>query len=117
MAVMIQVKNIADMGAYVSLLEYNNIKGMILFSELFHRLPLGLQSQILCYNPYPPRKILLWVERESSAASGGDGRAMSEVDDSGGDDMVSGVHRHEFRFLRVFFDAEVRSWRTSRIQR
>ncbi|XP_050145640.1 eukaryotic translation initiation factor 2 subunit alpha homolog, partial [Malus sylvestris] len=35
MAVMIQVKNIVDMGAYVSLLECN-IKGMILFSELSH---------------------------------------------------------------------------------
>ncbi|XP_042506991.1 eukaryotic translation initiation factor 2 subunit alpha homolog [Macadamia integrifolia] len=37
MAVMIQVKNIADMGAYVSLLEYNSIEGMILFSELSRR--------------------------------------------------------------------------------
>jgi len=35
--VMVNVRNIADMGAYVSLLEYNNIEGMILFSELTRR--------------------------------------------------------------------------------
>eukprot|EP00823_Brevimastigomonas_motovehiculus_P002521 TRINITY_DN1537_c0_g1_i1.p1 TRINITY_DN1537_c0_g1~~TRINITY_DN1537_c0_g1_i1.p1 ORF type:complete len:392 (+),score=105.62 TRINITY_DN1537_c0_g1_i1:31-1176(+) len=35
--VMVQVKNVAEMGAYVSLLEYNNIEGMILLSELSRR--------------------------------------------------------------------------------
>jgi len=30
----VQVKNVAEMGAYVSLLEYNNVEGMILLSEL-----------------------------------------------------------------------------------
>ncbi|KAE8698138.1 Eukaryotic translation initiation factor 2 subunit alpha [Hibiscus syriacus] len=46
MAVMIQVKNIADMGAYVSLLEYNNIEGMILFSELSRRRNRSVSSLI-----------------------------------------------------------------------
>jgi translation initiation factor 2 subunit 1 len=35
--VMVNVRNIADMGAYVSLLEYDNIEGMILLSELSRR--------------------------------------------------------------------------------
>jgi len=35
--VMVNVRNIADMGAYVSLLEYGNIEGMILLSELSRR--------------------------------------------------------------------------------
>jgi len=35
--VTVQVKSIAEMGAYVSLLEYNNIEGMILLSELSRR--------------------------------------------------------------------------------
>lgn len=35
--VMVNVRNIADMGAYVTLLEYDNIEGMILLSELSRR--------------------------------------------------------------------------------
>merc|ERR1711998_433423 len=35
--VIVQVRSIADMGAYVSLLEYGNIEGMILLSELSRR--------------------------------------------------------------------------------
>jgi translation initiation factor 2 subunit 1 len=35
--VMVNVRNIADMGAYVSLMEYNHIEGMILLSELSRR--------------------------------------------------------------------------------
>jgi len=35
--VVVNVRSIAEMGAYVSLLEYNNIEGMILLSELSRR--------------------------------------------------------------------------------
>ena len=35
--VMVTVRSIAEMGAYVHLLEYNNIEGMILLSELSRR--------------------------------------------------------------------------------
>ncbi|PHT38866.1 Eukaryotic translation initiation factor 2 subunit 1 [Capsicum baccatum] len=45
-AVMIQVKSMADSGAYISLLEYNNIEGVILFSELSRRRIRSISSLI-----------------------------------------------------------------------
>lgn len=42
----LQVKNIAEMGAYVALLEYNNIEGMILLSELSRRRIRSISSLI-----------------------------------------------------------------------
>ncbi|XP_039009954.1 eukaryotic translation initiation factor 2 subunit alpha homolog [Hibiscus syriacus] len=45
MAVIIQLKNIADMGAHVLFLEYNKIEGM-LFSELSHHRILSVNSLI-----------------------------------------------------------------------
>ncbi|XP_073115241.1 eukaryotic translation initiation factor 2 subunit alpha homolog isoform X2 [Elaeis guineensis] len=62
MAVMIQVKNIADMGAYVSLLEYNNIEGMILFSELSRRRIRSISSLIKVGRQEPV--MVLRVDRE-----------------------------------------------------
>lgn len=40
------MKNIAEMGAYVALLEYNNIEGMILLSELSRRRIRSISSLI-----------------------------------------------------------------------
>jgi len=44
--VMVQVRSIAEMGAYVQLLEYDNIEGMILLSELSRRRIRSIQKLI-----------------------------------------------------------------------
>merc|ERR1712093_799577 len=44
--VMVNVKQIAEMGAYVKLLEYDNIEGMILLSELSRRRIRSIQKLI-----------------------------------------------------------------------
>lgn len=44
--VVVNVRQIAEMGAYVSLLEYNNIEGMILLSELSRRRIRSIQKLI-----------------------------------------------------------------------
>lgn len=43
---MFSVKQIQEMGAYVQLLEYNNIEGMILLSELSRRRIRSVQKLI-----------------------------------------------------------------------
>ncbi|GAB2214625.1 hypothetical protein Droror1_Dr00018982 [Drosera rotundifolia] len=55
MAVMIQVKNIANIGAYVQLFEYNNIEGMILLSELS-------RCQICSFNSVNSARLALFEE-------------------------------------------------------
>jgi S1 RNA binding domain len=67
MAVMIQVKHIAEMGAYVSLLEYNNIEGMILFSELSRRRIRSVSSLIKVGRQEPA--IVLRVDKFASSLS------------------------------------------------
>jgi translation initiation factor 2 subunit 1 len=44
--VVVNVRQIAEMGAYVNLLEYNNIEGMILLSELSRRRIRSIQKLI-----------------------------------------------------------------------
>lgn len=44
--VMVTVRQIAEMGAYVHLLEYNNIEGMVLLSELSRRRIRSVQKLI-----------------------------------------------------------------------
>jgi len=44
--VMVNVRQIAEMGAYVNLLEYNNIEGMVLLSELSRRRIRSVQKLI-----------------------------------------------------------------------
>lgn len=44
--VMVNVRQIAEMGAYVQLLEYDNIEGMILLSELSRRRIRSIQKLI-----------------------------------------------------------------------
>ncbi|KAM1215112.1 hypothetical protein ACFX13_011804 [Malus domestica] len=59
MAVMIQVKNIADMGTYVSFLEYNNIEGTIIFFGLSCRRIRSVSSLIKvgCIEPVMVLKV------------------------------------------------------------
>ena len=71
--VMVQVKSIAEMGAYVSLLEYNGIEGMILLSELSRRRIRSITKLIkvcnFCCSPHSVRGALSVVPMPSESAS------------------------------------------------
>jgi translation initiation factor 2 subunit 1 len=60
--VMVQVRSIAEMGAYVSLLEYGGIEGMILLSELSRRRIRSVQKLIKVGRQEPV--MVLRVDRE-----------------------------------------------------
>ncbi|KAL4188905.1 hypothetical protein AMTRI_Chr08g204370 [Amborella trichopoda] len=65
---MIQVKSIADMGAHVSLLEYNNIEDMISFSELSRRRITNVSSLIKVGRQEPVMVIRVDKEKEDIQA-------------------------------------------------
>ncbi|KAM3249292.1 eukaryotic translation initiation factor 2 subunit alpha isoform X1 [Capsicum annuum] len=60
---MIQVKSMADTGAYISLLEYNNIEGMILFSELSRRRIRSISSLIKVGRVEPVMVLRVYKEK------------------------------------------------------
>ncbi|WCJ37646.1 eukaryotic translation initiation factor 2 alpha subunit [Euphorbia peplus] len=104
MAVMIQVKNIADMGAYVSLLEYNNIEGMILFSELSRRRIRSVSSLIKVGRIEPV--MVLRVDKEKGYIDLSK-RRVSEEDISGCEErynkskLVHSIMRHVAETLNI----------------
>ncbi|KAF5188899.1 Eukaryotic translation initiation factor 2 subunit alpha-like protein [Thalictrum thalictroides] len=104
MAVMIQVKTIADMGAYVSLLEYNNIEGMILFSELSRRRIRSVSSLIKVGRQEPV--MVLRVDKEKGYIDLSK-RRVSEEDIQGCEErynkskLVHSIMRHVAETLNI----------------
>ncbi|KAG6554384.1 hypothetical protein Mapa_004301 [Marchantia paleacea] len=95
--VMVQVKNIAEMGAYVALLEYNNIEGMILLSELSRRRIRSISSLIKVGRQEPV--MVLRVDRDKGYIDLSK-RRVSEEDVAGCDErynkskLVHSIMRH-----------------------
>lgn len=95
--VMVQVKNIAEMGAYVSLLEYNNIEGMILLSELSRRRIRSISSLIKVGRQEPVMVVRVDKQKGYIDLSK---RRVSEEDVGGCDErynkskMVHSIMRH-----------------------
>uniref|UniRef100_A0ACD5YE01 Uncharacterized protein n=1 Tax=Avena sativa TaxID=4498 RepID=A0ACD5YE01_AVESA len=102
--VMIQVKHIADMGAYVSLLEYNNIEGMILFSELSRRRIRSISSLIKVGRQEP--SMVLRVDRDKgyidlSKRRVSEEEALSCEDRYNKSKLVHSIMRHAAETLGV----------------
>ncbi|KAL6006172.1 hypothetical protein ACLOJK_040218 [Asimina triloba] len=109
-AVMIQVKNIADMGAYVSLLEYNNIEGMILFSELSRRRIRSVSSLIKVGRQEPV--MVLRVDKEKGYIDLSK-RRVSEEDIQGCEErynkskLVHSIMRHVSETMNLDLEARL----------
>ena len=108
--VMVQVKNIADMGAYVSLLEYNNIEGMILLSELSRRRIRSISSLIRVGKQEPVMVVRVdknkgYIDLSKRRATEEDVAACEEKYNKS--KMVHSIMRHVAETCSV--DLEVRS--------
>ncbi|XP_006658998.1 eukaryotic translation initiation factor 2 subunit alpha homolog [Oryza brachyantha] len=95
--VMIQVKRLADLGAYVSLLEYNNIEGMILYSELSRRRIRSIPSLLRIGRQEPAAVIRVdrlkaYVDLSKSRVSPDDARACEAR--YGRSKLVHSIMRH-----------------------
>lgn len=67
--VMVTVRQIAEMGAYVHLLEYNNIEGMILLSELSRRRIRSINKLIRVGKTEPV--VVMRVDKDKGELDGG----------------------------------------------
>jgi len=66
--VMVNVRSIGEMGAYVHLLEYNNIEGMILLSELSRRRIRSINKLIRVGKTEPV--VVIRVDKEKGKLAG-----------------------------------------------
>jgi translation initiation factor 2 subunit 1 len=67
----LEVKNIAEMGAYAALLEYNSIEGMILLSELSRRRIRSISSLIKVGRQEPVMVLRVDKEKQAEGVKGG----------------------------------------------
>lgn len=103
--VMVNVRSIAEMGAYVSLLEYNNIEGMILLSELSRRRIRSINKLIRIGRN--ECVVVIRVDKEKGEGTIRvtflDAESISEVCQSKTNTCLTRAGRYEKMFISLFF--------------